>query len=111
MNRSGAESLPGYWQNRAEYLDIEWQGCGWEYVNPVDDRIAEQMDIRNGLDSRQAIIARRRGRDAEEVDKEIAEDNKRADSLRLVLDSDPRQTAQSGALQKAAEAAVMGGKE
>lgn len=111
LARSGAESLPGYWQNRAEYLDIEWQGCGWEYVNPVDDRIAEQMDIRNGLDSRQAIIARRRGRDAEEVDKEIAEDNKRADSLRLVLDSDPRQTAQSGALQKAAEAAVTGGKE
>lgn len=100
--------LPGYWDHRDDYLSIEWFGQGWEYVNPVEDRIAEQMDIRNGLDSRQSVIAHRRGRDAEEVDAEIAQDNERADKLGLVLDSDPRKTAQSGAVQKVTEAALAG---
>ncbi len=108
LYRSGAIDLPDYWQNRSEYLDIEWYGQGWEYINPVDDRIAEQMDIRNGLNSRQSVVANRRGRDVEEVDKEIAEDNKRADDLGLVLDSDPRQITGNGAIQAATIAAIEG---
>jgi lambda family phage portal protein len=102
---SGTEHIPNYWSNREEYLDVDWRGQGWEYVNPVDDRIAEQMDIRNGLDSRQGIVAKR-GRDVEEVDREIKEDNDRADAAGLILDCDPRHTAKSGALQQAEDRAV-----
>lgn len=105
---SNAVQIPKYWANRSEYLDVDWYGQGWEYVNPVEDRLAEQMDIRNGLDSRQSIVAKRRGRDVEDVDREIAEDNARADKAGLVLDSDPRHTAKSGSLQQAEDKAVSG---
>ena len=37
------------------------------------------------------------GYDAEEIDREIAADNARADALGLVLDSDPRRVARTGA--------------
>lgn len=77
---------------------LEWRPQGWAYIDPVKDRLAEQMDMRNGTDSRQSIIARR-GRDAEKVDQEIVEDNARADEKGLVFDSDPRNTAKSGIIQ------------
>ena len=37
------------------------------------------------------------GYDAEDVDREIAADNKRADDLGLIFDSDPRYTSKDGA--------------
>ena len=40
-----------------------------------------------------------RGQDIEVVDREIADDNERADSLGLILDTDPRKTAASGVEQ------------
>ena len=43
------------------------------------------------------------GYDAEEIDREIAADNARADALGLVLDSDPRRVARTGAAQPDAE--------
>ena len=41
--------------------------------------------------------------DAEEIDAEIAADNERADSLGLILDSDPRKVAKTGAAQAGAQ--------
>jgi len=41
------------------------------------------------------------GYDAEDVDAEIAADNRRADALGLVFDSDPRQGPPGGASAKA----------
>lgn len=95
-------SLKEYLANPRLFRRIKWQAQGWEYVDPLKDRMAEQMDIRNGLDSRTQIVARR-GSDVEQVDKEIAADNARTDDLGLVLDSDPRRTAKSGAMQQAEE--------
>jgi capsid protein len=63
------------------------------------------MDMRNGTDSRQGIIAKR-GRDAEVVDREISEDNDRADAMGLVYDSDPRHTSRSGVIQAAEKARI-----
>jgi capsid protein len=47
------------------------------------------LAIRSGLMSRSEAISTF-GYDAEDVDKEIALDNARADKLGLVLDTDPR---------------------
>jgi lambda family phage portal protein len=101
---SGAIKIDDYLKNKRRYWLVQWQPDAWEYVDPVKDRIAEQMDVRNGFDSRTAVVARR-GRDIERVDEEIAADNKRADEKKLILDSDPRYTAKSGAIQKAEEKA------
>jgi lambda family phage portal protein len=102
---TGTLALPDYWSNRSDYLDVDWRAPGWEYVNPLEDRLAEQMDIRNGLDSRAGVVAKR-GRDVEEVDRQISEDNARVDELSIILDSDPRYTAKSGVMQQAEAGAV-----
>lgn len=91
-----------YRRNFRKYWRITWQPDAWHYMDPVKDRLAEQMDVRNGVDSRKAIVGRR-GRDNMRVDKEIAADNKRADKLKLIYDTDPRHTAKSGVMQKAEE--------
>ncbi len=98
-------SLTDYLNNQRKYQCVSFMPDAWDYTNPVDDRIAEQMDIRNGLDSRGAIVGRR-GNDVEKVDKLIAEDNARVDILGIVLDSDPRHTAKSGKIQSAEKNAV-----
>lgn len=66
-----------------------------EMIDPVRETNAATSRIRAGLSSRQDEIRRLGGR-AEEVDREIAEDNARIDELGIVLDSDPRQTTQAG---------------
>lgn len=99
---SGAIKIPDYLKNKRRYWRVTWQPDGWDYVDPVKDRIAEQMDVRNGFDDRDSIIGRR-GNDAARVDAKQAAANKRADDLKLVHDSDPRQTAKNGMIQKAEE--------
>lgn len=100
-------SIKEYRNNPRKFHRIEWQPDGWDYVQPVHDRIAEQMDVRNGFDSRTAIVSRR-GRNVERVDKENKADSERAGKHKLVYDSDPGQTTQSGTLQKLQEAVVLG---
>ena len=66
----------------------EWRPRGWPSVNPKDDATAAEKDLALGLRSRREIAAER-GRDIEEVDREIAEDQKRAETLGLDLGSAP----------------------
>ncbi|WP_227271236.1 phage portal protein [Roseobacter weihaiensis] len=66
----------------------EWRPRGWPSVNPKDDATAAEKDLALGLRSRREIAAER-GRDIEEVDKEIAEDKERAERLKLNLGSSP----------------------
>lgn len=96
---SGALRIPDYSARRREYRRIEWQPDGWDWVDPVKDARAALMEVRAGFNSRQRVIARRHGVDAEDIDAEIAEDNRRADAAGLVLDSDPRQTTSGGIYQ------------
>jgi len=103
---SGALSIiTDYAQKKRQYLRIKWRPDGWPWVDPVKDQLAENMAVRNGFKSRARVVAER-GDDIETVDREIAEDNARADSLGLVFDSDPRKTAASGAMQKAADQVI-----
>jgi len=96
---SGALRIPDYAAKRREYTRITWRPDGWDWVDPVKDQAAEKMAVRSGFKSRAQVIAER-GQDIEVVDREIAADNERADGLGLVLDTDPRKTAGSGAEQQ-----------
>ena len=102
---SSALAIAGYFPNKRIYRRIKWRPDGWPWVDPVKEILAEQMAIRAGLKSRAQSVAERGG-EVETVDKEISEDNKRADDLGLVFDSDPRKTSSSGAIQKATDAAI-----
>jgi len=85
-----------YQANRADYLAVEWHTPKWAWVDPEKDVKAEVIAIRAGLKSRGMSI-NETGQDEEEVDRQIARDNERADELELVLDSDPRRTDARGA--------------
>jgi lambda family phage portal protein len=85
----GALRLPGYARRPRAFEAVKWIPQGWQWVDPKKEFDAMQTAIRAGLLSRsQAISAF--GYDAEDIDREIAADNARADSLGLVFDSDPR---------------------
>ncbi|CAK0777435.1 Phage portal protein [Gammaproteobacteria bacterium] len=89
----GTLSLPGFARGsearRREYLVCRWIPQGWQWVDPLKETKATLAAIRAGLMSRSEAISTV-GYDAEDVDREIAADNARADALGLVFDSDPR---------------------
>ena len=64
------------------------------------------LAIRSGLMSRSEAISAN-GYDAEDVDREIAADNQRADDLGLIFDSDPRYTSREGSSRDAVEDALL----
>jgi lambda family phage portal protein len=88
----GALVLPGYGQRRRVYQAAKWIPQGWQWVDPHKEFNAMKLAIRGGLMSRSEAISAH-GYDAEDVDREIAADNARADALGLVFDSDPRSDA------------------
>ena len=85
----GALSLPGYARRRRAYQAAKWIPQGWQWVDPLKEFNALKLAIRAGLMSRSEAISAY-GYDAEDIDREIAADNRRADELGLVFDSDPR---------------------
>ena len=68
---------------------MKWIAQGWQWVDPKKEFDAMIAAIRGGLLSRSEAISSF-GYDAEDIDREIAADNARADALGLVFDSDPR---------------------
>jgi lambda family phage portal protein len=85
----GALDLPGYRKDRRAYQAAKWIPQGWSWVDPQKEFNAMKLAIRAGLMSRSEAISGN-GYDAEDVDREIAADNARADALGLVFDSDAR---------------------
>ena len=85
----GGLQLPGYSRRRREYQAAKWIPQGWQWVDPKKEFDAMLTAIRAGLLSRSEAISAF-GYDAEDIDREIAADNQRADELGLVFDSDPR---------------------
>lgn len=89
----GALVLPGYARGgvarRRVYLAVKWIAQGWQWVDPKKEFDAMIAAIRGGLLSRSEAISSF-GYDAEDIDREIAADNARADALGLIFDSDPR---------------------
>ena len=73
-------------------------------VNPVDEGLAYQRNIRNGL-TPWAEVVRELGFDPDEQIEEIASFNQKLDANGIRLDCDPRVMTQAGQLQGAAAAA------
>lgn len=92
---AGALEAPGYPRRWREYTACKWVPQGWQWVDPEKEFKALLLAIRSGLMSRSEAISSF-GYDAEDVDREIAADNARADGLGLVFDSDPRKVAKTG---------------
>ena len=92
---AGAIKAPGFAKNRRAYVACKWIPQGWQWVDPLKEFQAMLLAIRSGLMSRSEAISTF-GYDAEDVDREIAADNVRADELGLIFDSDPRHTARTG---------------
>lgn len=88
---------------------VTWAPDGWEYIHPVQDVQAKQLEVEMGFRSRSDVIAER-GDDPEEVDEERAADKEREDDLGLtpepIVDplaaggapNDPNQKPQNRAL-------------
>lgn len=99
---SGALEAPGFKKSRRIYTSCKWIPQGWSWVDPEKEFKAMIRAIRAGLISRSEAVSSF-GYDAEDVDREIATDNERADELGLIFDSDPRKTSFNGTLTKASE--------
>ncbi len=85
---SGALSLPDYTTRRADYQRCEWRAHAWSYVNPLQEAQTKALLVEKGFESRSAVIAER-GWDAEEVDRQQAEDHAREERLGLDYRPEP----------------------
>lgn len=79
-----------YLTDPQSYEAVKWMPQGWPYIHPVQDVQAAEAAIRAGFTSRSAVVSEQ-GEDAEVIDEEQAEDNRRADELGLIYESDGRQ--------------------
>ncbi|WP_214249409.1 phage portal protein [Wolbachia endosymbiont of Anopheles demeilloni] len=72
---------------KAAKEEVKWIPQGFDWVDPLKDQQAQQMAVRNGFKSLSEVVSEM-GYDVEEIDQEIAEDQKRANSFGLCFDSD-----------------------
>ena len=86
---SGAIDAPNYARQKHRYRRVKWIPHGWAYTHPVQDIQAQSLAVRNGFKSRSEVVSEQ-GYDSEQIDDEIAADNRRADQLGLQHDSDVR---------------------
>jgi lambda family phage portal protein len=78
----------------------KWTPPPFAMVDPVNEGLAVQRNVRTGITSMPEAI-RERGYDPDDLMEEIAEFNKKLDDLGIVLDSDPRKMTQAGQFQQA----------
>ena len=86
---SGAITAPDFRRDRLKYAKVKWIPHGWPYMHPVQDMQAQNMAVRSGFKSRSEVVSEQ-GYDSEQIDEEIAADNRRADKYELKYDSDSR---------------------
>ncbi|OGR93701.1 MAG: phage portal protein [Elusimicrobia bacterium RBG_16_66_12] len=78
--RIGTERIPiERWQ---KLRNVSWQGRRWPWVDPLKDAQAATVDIEQGIRSRSEAI-RERGRDPDEVWREIAKERDQLQELGL----------------------------
>lgn len=93
-----------YLANRRAYQRVVWVPQGWDYVDPLKEVDADIKRVRAGFSSRSAVI-QEAGDDPEQVEKEVAEENARADVAVFAdktpvvgaFDSDARKSVSSAA--------------
>ncbi|KJS00967.1 MAG: hypothetical protein VR65_10790 [Desulfobulbaceae bacterium BRH_c16a] len=99
-------SVSHYLKNPRLFHRVDWHLDGWDFTDPVKDRVAELMDIRNGIETRGQKIAKRGG-NIDRVDRQNQAEQKKAAERGLIYDCYPSQTTQSGTLQKVEEQIVI----
>ncbi len=87
---SGAIHATGFHHHKARFARVKWIPQGWPYMHPVQDVQSQNLAVRSGFKSRSEVVSEQ-GYDSEQIDDEIAADNRRADELALQYDSDGRQ--------------------
>jgi lambda family phage portal protein len=81
---------------------VSWTPPKFEMIDPLKDAQADTLMMRNGtLTLREAIA--NRGFDPDQQIEDIAATNQLLDEKKIILDSDPRYTAKSGAVQPTQE--------
>lgn len=97
-----SQALPiplDYLANPKPWTAVKWVAQGWPYIHPVQDIEADKQAVRSGFTSRSGVVSGR-GEDVGVIDREQAEDNARADRLRLRYDSDGRTPASASSLRE-----------
>lgn len=87
-----------YLANPRRFQRVQWNPDGWDFTDPVKDRVALNLDLRYGRDSRMNQVSRM-GRNVEDVDRENRTDQNRAAGMGLMYDAYPAQVNQAGTLQ------------
>lgn len=99
---SGAIDAPAdFVAAQRRYTAAKWIPQGWQWVDPEKEIKAIVLAIRSGLLTRSMAVAQY-GYDAEEIDREMAEDNARADEFGLIYESDGRQATNQQLAEPAA---------
>ena len=80
-------------------IPVEWSTPRFDWVNPVDDVMADNMAIRSGQRSWEDVVSSG-GRDPDTVFEEIAAFQEKARLRGVVLDSDPSAVSGRGVAQK-----------
>lgn len=69
-----------------QYLDVEWAGRRWQWVDPLKDVQAAKIEVDERFRSRSSVI-REQGGDARDTWKEVAEENALLEQLGIDLPS------------------------
>ncbi len=101
---AGKVSALDYARRPQAYLDVEWSPQAWPWVDPLKDVEAEVLAIDNLLKSRTASI-KSGGRDAEDVDAEIAADQAREEKAGLKRGKQGQAPPDPGARRRQIDAA------
>jgi lambda family phage portal protein len=73
-------------ENRRDFDLVDWVPPVFDWIDPLRDRKAQAMAVRNGFKSRCQVVSEL-GREVEDVDEEIRRDRERAQSYGLRFDS------------------------
>ncbi len=107
LNRATSTiSVSEYLRNKRLFHRVDWHLDGWDFTDPVKDRVAELMDIRNGIETRGQKVAKRGG-NIDRVDKQNQAEMQKAAGKGLVYDCYPSQTDKTGTMQKIEDKVIL----
>ena len=82
----GKIKAPGYVQDPGRYQRVRWQTPGWEWVDPLKDSRAAELELKLGIISRRDL-AWQRGRDLDQILTQLADEKVTMTDLGLIPDS------------------------
>lgn len=81
----GFPTMDAFSANMDEWLSVEWRTPGWASVNPWDDARAADLEIRNGMNTRENYVGAR-GKDWEDVLHQLGRENQTAEDNGLTFE-------------------------